>query len=64
MIGVVPSALVYMPTYEFARHALRGTPFAPFAGCVTGVVSACVRVPTSVLKVRARPPRRFRSSVV
>ena len=41
-----------MPTYEMAKHALAGTGLAPFAGCVTGVVSACVRVPTAVLKAR------------
>ena len=33
-----------------AQAALAGTPAAPLAGVVTGCVSACVRVPTSVVK--------------
>jgi hypothetical protein len=54
LIGVVPIALVYMPTYEFASAAVQGTYLAhtPLAGLATGVASATVRVPVSVVKSR------------
>ena len=50
VIGSVPTAMVYMPTYEASKALLAGTPLAPAVGVCTGVVSACVRVPTSVVK--------------
>jgi len=51
---VVPIALVYMPSYEVASGALKGTPLqsTPIAGVLTGVASAVVRVPVSVIKSR------------
>lgn len=54
MVGVVPIALVYMPTYEFASASVQGTVLAhtPIAGLATGVASASVRVPVSVIKSR------------
>jgi solute carrier family 25 S-adenosylmethionine transporter 26 len=54
LVGVVPTALVYMPTYEFSKVALRDTSFSPLAGCITGCVCACVRVPISVIKSRVQ----------
>lgn len=54
LIGVVPNALVYMPTYELSKTALAGTPFAPLAGCITGCACAVVRVPISVVKSRVQ----------
>ena len=54
LIGVVPSALVYMPTYEVSKAALSGTPFAGLAGCITGCACACVRVPVSVVKAKVQ----------
>jgi len=56
VIGAVPTAAVYMPTYEASKLALAGTPFAPAAGVVTGIVSAAVRVPTSVRKTCSSLP--------
>lgn len=52
LVGVVPNALVYMPTYELSKAALTGTPFAPLAGCITGCACAVVRVPISGVKSR------------
>eukprot|EP00614_Pseudopedinella_elastica_P024768 CAMPEP_0172645574 /NCGR_PEP_ID=MMETSP1068-20121228/239800_1 /TAXON_ID=35684 /ORGANISM="Pseudopedinella elastica, Strain CCMP716" /LENGTH=297 /DNA_ID=CAMNT_0013459811 /DNA_START=150 /DNA_END=1043 /DNA_ORIENTATION=+ len=52
VVGSVPTAIVYMPTYEASKAMLSGTCLAPLAGVVTGCVSACVRVPTSVVKSR------------
>lgn len=54
LVGVVPIALVYMPSYEVASGALKGTPLqsTPIAGVLTGVASAVVRVPVSVIKSR------------
>jgi solute carrier family 25 S-adenosylmethionine transporter 26 len=54
LIGVVPNALVYMPTYELSKTALNGTPFAALAGCITGCACAVVRVPISVVKSRVQ----------
>ena len=54
MVGVLPIALVYMPTYEFASAGVKGTylEHTPVAGLATGVASATVRVPVSVVKSR------------
>ena len=54
LVGVLPIALVYMPTYEFTKQRVRGTVLesTPFAGVVTGVASAVARVPISVIKSR------------
>ena len=54
LVGVVPTALVYMPTYEYSKAAFSGSPLASFAGCITGCVCACVRVPISVVKSRVQ----------
>ena len=54
LVGVLPNALVYMPTYEFSKQALAGTSFAPLSGAITGCVCACVRVPVSVVKSRVQ----------
>ncbi|EOD27589.1 hypothetical protein EMIHUDRAFT_457130 [Emiliania huxleyi CCMP1516] len=57
LVGVVPIALVYMPSYEVASGALKGTPLqsTPIAGVLTGVASAVVRVPVSVIKEGQSP---------
>lgn len=54
LIGVLPTALVYMPSYEYTKAAVQGTFLerTPFAGVVTGVASAVARVPVSVIKAR------------
>lgn len=54
LVGVVPIAFVYMPTYEVSKAALHGTALqhTPLAGVLTGVASAVVRVPVSVVKAR------------
>lgn len=54
LLGVVPIALVYMPTYEISKAAAHGTALesTPIAGVATGIVSAVVRVPVSVVKSR------------
>lgn len=52
VVGAVPTSLVYMPTYEAAKACFAGTPLAPMSGVATGIVSACVRVPTSVVKAQ------------
>ena len=54
LAGVVPMALVYMPTYELSKLALAGTPFSGLSGVITGCVCACVRVPISVVKSRVQ----------
>jgi len=59
MAAVVPTAIVYMPTYEFARSLLKQAAcqkefVAPLAGVATGIVCASVRVPASVLKSRVQ----------
>ena len=59
LLAVVPTALVYMPTYEAATAALKsfGAPaplVAPIAGVATGAVCAVVRVPLSVAKSRVQ----------
>ena len=36
VVGVVPTALVYMPTYELSKAWLSDTHFEPLAGCITG----------------------------
>lgn len=54
LVGVLPNALVYMPTYEFSKQALASTSFAPLSGAITGCVCACVRVPVSVIKSRVQ----------
>jgi len=67
LLAVVPSAIVYMPTYEFVRSvvdqddpgyfggvALPSAFRAPVAGVATGMVCAVVRVPLSVMKARAQ----------
>jgi hypothetical protein len=43
-----------MPTYELSKHALAGSSAMPLAGVLTGCVSACVRVPVSVIKSRVQ----------
>ena len=50
VVGSIPTAMVYMPTYEASKALLAGTPLSSCVGVCTGVVSACVRVPTSVVK--------------
>ena len=52
MVGVVPTAVVYMPTYEFSKAALQGSRLegSPVPGMLTGLASALVRVPISVVK--------------
>ena len=52
MIGVIPVAVVYMPTYEYTKSKLHGTVFqgTPLPGMLTGFASAMVRVPISVVK--------------
>lgn len=58
LVAVVPTAIVYMPTYEMASATL--IPMvperlvAPLAGLATGVACATVRVPASVLKSRVQ----------
>ncbi|KAJ8601775.1 hypothetical protein CTAYLR_006830 [Chrysophaeum taylorii] len=58
LLAVIPTAIVYMPTYELASAALSpvlaSQAVAPLAGVVTGVVCATVRVPASVLKSRVQ----------
>lgn len=58
LLAVIPTAIVYMPTYEMASVWLRNTAPAqlvpPLAGLLTGVVCATVRVPASVLKSRVQ----------
>ncbi|KAJ1454899.1 mitochondrial carrier domain-containing protein [Pelagophyceae sp. CCMP2097] len=60
LAAVVPTAIVYMPTYEFSAAALKASAWcpanivAPLAGVATGVVCAVVRVPASVLKSRVQ----------
>ena len=59
LVAVVPTALVYMPTYEAASAGLRGAScpgplVAPLSGVLTGVVCASVRVPCSVVKTRVQ----------
>eukprot|EP00967_Tisochrysis_lutea_P054838 scaffold68728_cov32-Tisochrysis_lutea.AAC.3 len=63
LVGVVPTSLVYMPTYELVTQlvrsleqggiAERSLPASQLASIATGIVSSCVRVPISVVKVRA-----------
>lgn len=54
LLGVLPIAVVYMPTYEFTKEATRGTALerTPAAGVATGVASAIARVPVCVVKSR------------
>jgi len=54
LLGVLPIAMVYMPTYEFTKEAVRGTVLeqTPAAGVATGIASAIARVPVSVVKSR------------
>ena len=54
LLGVLPVSAVYMPTYESAKDAFRGTPLqhTPAAAVLTGAAAAVVRVPVSVLKSR------------
>ena len=54
LLGVVPVALVYMPTYEFTKSAAHGSTFekTPIAAVATGMVSAVVRSPVSLVKSR------------
>lgn len=58
LLAVVPTALVYMPTYEMASGALRPVVakelVPPLAGVLTGIACATVRVPASVLKSRVQ----------
>lgn len=58
LLAVVPTAVVYMPTYEMASSALTGSVasqfVAPLAGLATGIACATVRVPASVLKSRVQ----------
>jgi solute carrier family 25 S-adenosylmethionine transporter 26 len=60
LAAVVPTAVVYMPTYELAAAALADAAcvpaacVAPLAGVLTGVVCAAVRVPASVVKSRVQ----------
>jgi len=56
LIGVLPVALVYMPTYEFTKACSKDTWLAqtPIAGVLTGLASALVRVPVSVIKIQSQ----------
>ena len=54
--GAMPTAAVYMPTYQVSKAMLAeanvaGMSLAPLAGVATGVITALVRSPTSVVKV-------------
>jgi len=66
LVGVVPTSLVYMPTYELVTELMRSLDATHFSGAgrlpasqiasvATGVVSSCVRVPISVVKVTCAP---------
>ena len=55
IVGSMPTAAVYMPTYQLSKQALNdlrlgGLPISPLAGILTGLVTAIVRSPTSVVK--------------
>ena len=54
LLGVVPIALVYMPTYEYTKSAARGTALerTPVAPVATGLASAVVHSPVSLIKSR------------
>ena len=63
LVGVVPTSLVYMPTYEAVSRLARAVdgaqwglpaalPASQLASVATGVASSCVRVPISVVKAR------------
>lgn len=60
LAAVVPTAIVYMPTYEAASalltaaSAVPAVAVAPLAGVMTGMACAAVRVPASVLKSRVQ----------
>ena len=49
LVGAVPQALVYMPTYELLRGRGVSTQLASLA---TGVVCSVVRVPVAVVRTR------------
>lgn len=55
LAGVVPVALVYMPSYELSKQML-GSRFGPYAkvgaGSIAGLASTAVRLPTTVMKSR------------
>ena len=59
LVAVVPTAIVYMPTYELSARVFEASPapavlVAPLSGVMTGVVCASVRVPCSVVKTRVQ----------
>lgn len=58
LIGAVPMALIYMPTYEIVSAAIRGMelplPASQLASVATGVACASVRVPISLIKQRVQ----------
>jgi hypothetical protein len=55
LIGAIPQALVYMPTFELASAMLRDSSApAQLASVLTGIVCSVVRVPTAVVKTRVQ----------
>lgn len=54
LLGILPVAIVYMPTYEFTKSAACGSTLekTPVAAVTTGMVSAVVRSPVSLIKSR------------
>eukprot|EP00310_Coccolithus_braarudii_P000777 CAMPEP_0183370918 /NCGR_PEP_ID=MMETSP0164_2-20130417/103869_1 /TAXON_ID=221442 /ORGANISM="Coccolithus pelagicus ssp braarudi, Strain PLY182g" /LENGTH=227 /DNA_ID=CAMNT_0025547397 /DNA_START=21 /DNA_END=700 /DNA_ORIENTATION=+ len=57
LIGAIPVAMVYMPTYELSKAAVREMPqnvlpTSQVASITTGIVCSSVRVPISVIKSR------------
>ena len=61
LVGAVPVAVVYMPTYEFCSQAVRAMPpsdlgiplpAAQIASIATGLACALVRVPVTLVKSR------------
>lgn len=58
LMGAVPMALVYMPTYEIVSTTIRGVelplPASQLASVATGVACASVRVPVTLIKQRVQ----------
>mmetsp|Transcript_18226 Transcript_18226/g.59623 ORF Transcript_18226/g.59623 Transcript_18226/m.59623 type:complete len:289 (-) Transcript_18226:164-1030(-) len=53
LIGAIPQALVYMPTFELSSAMLRDSRApAQLASVFTGIICSVVRVPTTVVKTR------------
>lgn len=65
LVGVIPTSLIYMPTYE----AVKAHGYPALAGPLAGLAGTLVRVPMSVLKARvqlgvhASPMAALRSAV-